>query len=174
MIALIITALKVLVGLWALAEVTAQLAHLEIFKVWSIPWDIPSRCGIALHPLLIITDGDHCIVHEKQHARQQANYTWLLWFVLYIVSGKFRVRQEAEADIVSLVDKFPDPSVLRNLNSWLRSNARALVDSTYFPELPGIFYMRPLKWLVGQNPGEEYAYEVQKEYLTKYAVDSFA
>lgn len=91
--------------------------------------------------MLILVARGELEAHELVHARQMARYTWAGFFVLYLLSGRCRVRLEAEAVVETEPGEWTEQRI--------ESAARALTGPVYFPGLSG--------W---QNPGERYARRV--------------
>jgi hypothetical protein len=106
-----------------------------------VPWlPFPGVEGVALHPLLILYTSRSILPHERIHAEQMARYTWTVWWGLWLLSGTWRVRLEAEA-YVRAARWIPAPT-----DAWMQRTVEKLSGPMYFPRL--------LRW---QNPGERFA-----------------
>lgn len=131
-----------LVGLWLLVELLAQLHRLGIERVWHVKRLPGRRNGLTLHPLLILVETEWIVPHERVHAEQMARLTWLGFLLLYLLSGRKRVALEAEAELAHWYDyRSDDPD-----EEWIEATARRITGATYFP--------RPFAW---QDPGAAFA-----------------
>lgn len=131
------TILLVLLALWILLELTAQLARWDIIKVWTIP--LPGdRGGITLHPLLVLVTVPRIIPHERIHARQMARLSWIGYLLLYAFSGRWRARLEAEA--------YAGAARAPRGPSWAGRVAETIRGPIYFPSW----------WPIGRDPGQTF------------------
>lgn len=133
-----------LLSVWLLIELTTQAARWGVVKVWRIPlWG--NRGGMTLHPLLIFIDDPLIVDHEMVHVEQMTRFTWTLWIILYVFSGRWRVKFEAQA--------YCRETGWRG-RAWISKMAEKIRGPIYFQW-----------WIPGRDPGQWYAEKQIRRYL---------